>query len=214
MDEKLQHHGIRGMKWGVRRYQNKDGTLTPRGKKRYNAEMEKLKKEEQVLKNKQRTKAKLDRLMKKQQDVDELKKKVSGKSEDNDAKKTSNSPKAKTVKEMTDEELMYKVNRLRLEQTYTQLTSTPESKESASAGKKFVNDLLKTVGEKTVKSVGDAVADKTQKAIRKQLGLDKEDPLAKLKKEAEKAGYEMKIRANKKGALEWEEEKKKSDEDD
>lgn len=31
----LYHWGIKGMKWGVRRYQNKDGTLTPAGKKRY-----------------------------------------------------------------------------------------------------------------------------------------------------------------------------------
>lgn len=30
----LQHHGIFGMKWGVRRYQNEDGSLTPLGKRR------------------------------------------------------------------------------------------------------------------------------------------------------------------------------------
>ena len=31
----LEHHGIPGMKWGVRRYQNEDGSLTDKGKKRY-----------------------------------------------------------------------------------------------------------------------------------------------------------------------------------
>lgn len=34
MDE-LYHHGIKGQKWGVRRFQKKDGTLTARGKERY-----------------------------------------------------------------------------------------------------------------------------------------------------------------------------------
>ena len=35
MNSYIQHHGIKGQKWGVRRFQNKDGSLTPAGKDRY-----------------------------------------------------------------------------------------------------------------------------------------------------------------------------------
>lgn len=34
-DEELYHHGIKGQRWGVRRYQNPDGSLTPAGVRRY-----------------------------------------------------------------------------------------------------------------------------------------------------------------------------------
>lgn len=34
-DRNLYHHGIKGQRWGVRRYQNKDGSLTPEGRRKY-----------------------------------------------------------------------------------------------------------------------------------------------------------------------------------
>ena len=44
----LSHHGIKGQRWGIRRFQNEDGSLTPRGKKRELTDQEKSDKNKDI----------------------------------------------------------------------------------------------------------------------------------------------------------------------
>lgn len=43
-NNELKHHGIIGQKWGIRRFQNSDGTLTAEGRRRYDSESDSIKK--------------------------------------------------------------------------------------------------------------------------------------------------------------------------
>lgn len=65
----LKHHGIKGMKWGVRRFQNEDGTLTDRGKKHYQKKDDKWveKKSDKIYEQSmKKSKREMDRFIKKE----------------------------------------------------------------------------------------------------------------------------------------------------
>ena len=47
-NNELYHHGIKGQRWGVRRYQNYDGSYTQAGMKRYNSALEKYNKKSEI----------------------------------------------------------------------------------------------------------------------------------------------------------------------
>ena len=144
----LYHWGIKGMKWGVRRYQNPDGSLTAAGKKRYTNPDGSL---------------------------NEKGKKKFGDSVKSDAE----TPKRKTVKDMTDEELDKAINRARKEDEYNRLRPEPKAETKNENYKKL---MTKVVNEMVVPAVIQSGRNALQKALDKQandLLKDKIDPNSK-----------------------------------
>lgn len=196
-EDELYHWGIRGMRWGVRRYQNKDGSLTDRGKKRLRAEQAKVREEEKTLKNRQAVKARLDRLEARKKAVEEGKKeldadKIKAK-EERKAKKGKSDDAKKSLKDMTDEELAKAIERSRLEQQYNQLNPEPPAKQSLmtklkndvivpaamNSGKKFLENALNKAAEKVL---GDKVDPNSLEALKKEFDtLDYKQRIDKIK---------------------------------
>lgn len=144
----LYHHGVKKMKWGVRRYQNEDGTLTEEGKKRYaraRKENARKKKENRVSEDVLNDPNEWVR-----EDISNTRDVVKGAQEvvniGKDIERMSR-PKPRAYKadtsSMNDTELRNRINRLMMEKQYSDLTRQPEK---VSKGRAITQDILEYSG--------------------------------------------------------------------
>lgn len=193
-NDELMHWGVLGMKWGVRRYQNADGTLTAAGKKRYGtkanfekvqrakkaASPDKLKKQKAREKANVRTEAEIAKYKKKAGIEDNKKESTNNLTEIN---------KTKSIKEMSNDEIQARIDRIRLEQTLASLQP-----KKVSAGEKFIKNLsgfaTKTLTDVSQKVINKAIenAFKEQKVETAYDKLKKENDM--LNEQKRKMEYE------------------------
>lgn len=165
IDGRLCHAGIKGMKWGVRRYQNKDGSLTAAGKQRYYQDADKAGYKEQSGSGARYKTTKKGKKERYDADVDEWVKKdlsgnrrvadeasqLTGKLKGATDKSIANSKKKRgqmDLSNMSDKEMRDQINRAMLERQYTDMFGPQES----TTGRERVSSFLDTAG--TVLGVG------------------------------------------------------------
>ena len=147
MENELYHYGVLGMKWGVRRYQNRDGSLTADGKKRYNRDIaENLAKK----KDSRIDTSSPDPNRWVREDIERSKRVVdSGSDLIRQAKSIERDTSPKSTKKrlnvsnMSDKELRDKINRELLERQYSDIFG---EEDKVSRGRQFTRETLEIAG--------------------------------------------------------------------
>lgn len=141
----LAHHGIKGMKWGVRRFRNEDGSLTEAGKNRYYDEKGKLSAEGKRLES---TYSNRNKIISGARGVTSGARQIVNAS-NNGPRNRYNKRKNLTQEEMdamSDADLRALVNRLNLEQQYSNLTSDSSARSRVQTGLECADAVLSIVG--------------------------------------------------------------------
>ena len=139
----LYHYGIKDMKWGRRRYQNPDGTLTPEGRARYGyASTNNLEDSERNRKANMAVATDYQNISKGAKGGTQASQAAA-----NIARRGAERERAKAraqidLSSMSDQEIREKVNRMNLERQYKDLATA-----DVGAGKAYASDVLSTVGD-------------------------------------------------------------------
>lgn len=155
--DELYHHGIKGQRWGVRRYRNEDGTLTQAGK---NRELWRQRdgKNDKDYKNDASINKVYNRVSEDYQNAGNIQSQMSSMTQrgGNIARFVGNKKREKLkseidVSSMSDEELRQKINRMNLEKQYKSLST-----ENIRTGSDRVQDVLSVAGD--VMAIGASAA--------------------------------------------------------
>lgn len=148
--DEIKHHGIKGQKWGVRRYQNEDGSLTNAGKKRYGTS-ENFEKQYPVDKKKSDMAAigssrdAVRGAKEVNRNLREVEREKSSKKQKKANKMIEEAARDK-AKSMTDQELRDAVNRLNMEENYTRMMANRSYIDvGESAASKFMDKTAKAL---------------------------------------------------------------------
>lgn len=134
--DELYHHGIIGQKWGVRRFQNSNGSLTAEGRKRYSTSKSGLSPQDtNTLLNEAQSIARNSNNASKS--INKIKKSDAAKKKDKE-KTDENAP--KKVEEMSDKELREFLNRYDMEQRYEKIQK--DNNKDILTGQEKVQELL------------------------------------------------------------------------